>query len=52
MGAPEIILLVLLVMSWTIALVKDGETRKYGAGAATLGIVLEVALLWWGGFFA
>lgn len=53
MGAPQIIMIVLFAMSFTIALLKHGEYRtdKHSVWATLLGGVIEFGLLKWGGFF-
>lgn len=51
---PKLILLGLFTMSLTIHIVKHGEekkTKNYHAGYAFLGLLLELGLLYWAGFF-
>ena len=53
MKIPQIIMIFLWSMGLGIALVKDGEPRgdKYSFGMTFIATVMEIAILWWGGFF-
>ena len=54
MEAPQIIMLCLFVFNLAINMAKHGEVKegeKYNAGTTFLAIMLDVGLLWWGGFF-
>lgn len=54
MGIPEIIWIALNFMGLGIALVKHGQSRngeRYNFWISGLALVINVALLWWGGFF-
>ena len=51
MGIPQIILLLLYATSLGISLSKHGETRKYDFWSSLIGCIIEVLLLYWGGFF-
>lgn len=50
---PQIIYVIIIAMGLSIHLVKDGETRydKYNFLTTLIGAVIELAILWWGGFF-
>jgi hypothetical protein len=52
--APQIIMIVLLSINIVIALMKHGEPRndKYSVWVALINAAINVALLWWGGFFS
>lgn len=53
LGIPQIIMVVLIVMSGAIHLVKHGEPRdNYSFGWWFISFILTVGLLWWGGFFS
>lgn len=53
MGAPQIIMIVLLTLSVSRGVLKHGESDgTISAGQSAFGAALTVALLWWGGFFA
>lgn len=53
MGIPQIIMIVLFAMGLGITLIKNGEPRtdNYSFGMSFVATVIQVALLWWGGFF-
>lgn len=53
MGAPQIIMIVLLTFSVSQHLIKHGETGeiKYNVFIGLVAAAIEVGLLWWGGFF-
>jgi hypothetical protein len=52
-GWPQGILVSLLLLSLGISLAKHGESRgAYSFGTVFFAVVLELFLLWWGGFFA
>ena len=53
-GTPHIILIVLWTMSWMVSLVRHGKPKKdnYNVISASIGIAMQVWLLWWGGFFS
>jgi hypothetical protein len=50
---PQILVIVLFVMSLSINLVKNGEQRhdKYSVGWTFVGTLIMSGLLYWGGFF-
>lgn len=50
-GLPQAIWLVLSVIGIGIAIAQDGELVKRNATAVVIAAVLEIVLLWWGGFF-
>jgi hypothetical protein len=54
MGVPQIILIVLFAMSFTISLCKHGEPKTgfESAWISLFAIAIHVGLLWWGGFFS
>lgn len=52
--APQIIMICLCVFNLAINMAKHGEVKegeKYNAGITFLSIMIEIGLLWWGGFF-
>jgi hypothetical protein len=52
MGIPQIIIICLFCMSFGIVLAKNGEPRdSYNAGISFLSLMMELGLLYWGGFF-
>lgn len=53
MGVPQIIMIILLTFSVSEHMIKHGKTEeiKYNAIAAVIAAIIEVGLLWWGGFF-
>lgn len=52
MGIPQIIIIVLMAVSFGITIAKDGEERDpYNWWQAFISIVIMMLLLWWGGFF-
>ena len=51
MNAPQVIMIVLWTLTFTITLYKHGEPDNYNFFSAAIGIVLQAGLLWWGGFF-
>lgn len=53
MGAPQIIYIVLVAISWTVHSMKHGQPRDgYNVGWATVNTAVAVGLLYWGGFFS
>jgi hypothetical protein len=53
MGLPQIIMIVLLTMGTTIHIVKHGEPRgDYNMWIGMVALVIEIVLLWWGGFWS
>ena len=53
MGWPQITILILTAMSVGIALAKDGEPQRPHSFFGTLaGVVINISLLWAGGFFS
>lgn len=52
LGAPQIILIVLFLLSIVYAAVQHGEPREnYNVWRVFWSAILELALLTWGGFF-
>lgn len=52
LGIPQIIMIALIISSIVISIVNHGKKREpYNAYNVLIGAVLEVALLYWGGFF-
>lgn len=53
MHAPQIIMLALYAMSLGTYLANHGKPmdRKYNFWSALLSSGIQVALMWWGGFF-
>lgn len=52
LGVPQIIMIALMISSIVISIVNHGKKREpYNAYSALISAVLEVALLYWGGFF-
>lgn len=52
MGFPQIIWLVITTLSLGFTLAKDGERTKISFGWAAVGTLINVGLLYWGGFFS
>jgi len=50
-GAPQVIMIVLLTIGFVSALYNDGKSQKINWIATTVSIIIQVALLKWGGFF-
>lgn len=50
---PQIILLALYFMSFGMTLSEHGkeETKKSNIWTTALSLILQLLLLWWGGFF-
>ncbi len=50
---PQILVIVLFVMSLSFNLAKNGEQRhdKYSVGWTFVGTLIMSGLLYWGGFF-
>jgi len=49
---PQIITLCLMFSGFVLAFAKKGESKGvYEPGWAFVAVVIEFALLWWGGFF-
>lgn len=52
MGAPQIIMIVLIAFGVSRGILKHGESEGFvNAPASIIGAVITVGLLWWGGFF-
>ena len=52
LGIPQIIMIALIISSIVISIVNHGKKREpYNAYSVLIGAALEVALLYWGGFF-
>jgi hypothetical protein len=53
MGAPQIIMIILFALSLGINLSKHGEAKigTYSFPLALVSVIIEVTILWWGGFF-
>lgn len=51
-GIPQAILLALFSMSLVINCVKDGEQTTTHWWASAINLVIDLALLTWGGFFS
>ena len=52
MGAPQIIMIVLITLNVTVNILQHGEeTKKNGLQALAVDMPLTVGLLYWGGFF-
>jgi hypothetical protein len=52
MHSPQIIMFVLLLLSLGVSIGTHGKPRKpTNAGAALIAVLIEVGLLWWGGFW-
>lgn len=53
MEAPQLIVLLMSAMAWGIVLVKNGESQgEYNIFNHTLGLAIQLGLLYWGGFFS
>lgn len=53
MGIPQIIMIIIMSMNVTINLVENGKPRdgKYSFFGTLFGTGINIAILWWGGFF-
>lgn len=53
MKLPQLILLGFMVLGLGVALAKHGQPRndKYNFGISLITSAIEIALLYWGGFF-
>ena len=53
MGAPQIIMIVIMALCFAIHCIKHGEEKndKYHCGIELLSTAIMVGLLIWGGFF-
>lgn len=53
MGAPQTIMIALFAISLGISLAKHGQYRedKYNFYYSLIAMIIEVSILYWGGFF-
>lgn len=51
MGVPQIIYLMLVACGLGVALCEHGKPREYNFWSQLLATVVEIILLWSGGFF-
>ena len=52
MGLPQIILMALFAINFCIVAAKHGQPQKnYDVRSTLLAAAIDIALLWWGGFF-
>lgn len=51
MGAPQIILIVLLALGVFVSLQDDGQHERVSFLGTSVCTIILVALLWWGGFW-
>lgn len=54
MRAPQVIWLLLALVTLIAAAVRDGKPKKPGVhrfSETAVGVLIAVLLLWWGGFF-
>ena len=52
MGAAQIIMIVLFALGLGVTVAKHGQPKgNYSIGENIIGIAINVALLWWGGFW-
>lgn len=52
MGAAQIIMIVLFALGLGVTVAKHGQPKgNYSIGECIVGIAINVALLWWGGFW-
>ena len=52
MNGGQITLIVMMAISWTITLVKHGTPRDdHNIGWFTVSLAIQIAILWWGGFW-
>ena len=53
MGAPQIIMIILMTLNVTVNILQHGKTTtKNGVTTLFLDLPLTVGLLYWGGFFS
>jgi hypothetical protein len=51
-GVPQVIYLALIILGLGIAIAKHGQPRdNYNGGVTFIAAIIELALLYWGGFF-
>ncbi len=53
MNAPQIIMIGLMIFGLTLEATKDGQpkTGKHNLAVHLMAVLLNVLLLWWGGFW-
>jgi uncharacterized membrane protein YbjE (DUF340 family) len=51
MGIPQVIWIVLVSLSLGIIAKEHGEMREQNFLYSLISILIQVGLLWWGGFF-
>jgi len=52
MKTPQIVLIALYSLSLGISMAKHGKPREpYNFWTSFLAVIIEVAILWWGGFW-
>lgn len=53
LGIPQIIIVVMYILSLGVSLANHGEvkTSKTSFGSSLLGTIINLGLLYWGGFF-
>ena len=51
MGIPQIIMIVWITVLCTVALIKHGETTEISFPATFIATLIEIGILYWGGFF-
>ena len=52
MGAAQIIMIVIFAIGFATTTAKHGQPKgNYSIGEYIVGIAINVALLWWGGFW-
>ncbi len=53
MGAPQIIMIILLSWTFAVAALRHGEPQgDYNVGYRLLDVMLTAGLLYWGGFWS
>ena len=53
-GAPEIIMIGIYIFALAVDMTRHGESKMdetYNAGTTFIAILINIGLLWWGGFF-
>ena len=50
-GLPQVLLIILFTISFVVTLYNDGKNQKISWKSNVVGIIIQVAILKWGGFF-
>ena len=50
-GLPQVLMIILFTISFVATLYNDGKKQKVSWKAGVVGLIIQVAILKWGGFF-